>query len=488
MKEFEIIINTLKDKNPTAIEDVTKAYKMAEEAHRGTFRESGEPYISHPLNVAINLLNMEIYDKDTICAALLHDAVEDTYITLKDIEVSLNPVVAELVDGVTKMRRMNFSTKEEQNLANTRKIITGLTKDVRIILIKLSDRLHNMKTLDSKKPEKQRENAIETMELYVPLALSIGAYSIKSELEDLALKYIEPDAYKRIIERRSKLQEKENAYLEELKYKITEILKCKNIPNEIILRMKNITTIYKKILRGYEMENMYDLFYLKILVDEVDDCYRTLYCVHRNITPINGRFKDYIFNPRTNMYMSLHTTVADQNGKLIKTKIRTFDMDKISAYGISAYWNLKKDKKQDEIPLHMSQEETQRLIRERIQFAKKLQEIDESFIENRDFVKEIKDELLTEHVYVYTNGGKIIELPYGSTALDFVCQVYPDMLDKLTGIIVNGKERKFNQVLRNNDTVEIKTSGLIDRQNWENSVNTLRGKQKIHRLTDGQSS
>ncbi len=487
MKEFETIISILKEKNPQAIEDVTKAYKIAEEAHRGIFRESGEPYISHPLHVALNLLKMEVYDKDTICASLLHDVVEDTNITLKDIEESINPIVAELVDGVTKMRRMNFSTKEEQNLANTRKIITGLTKDVRIILIKLADRLHNMQTLEFKRPEKQRENAIETMELFVPLALSIGAYSIKSELEDLSLKYIEPDAYKRIVEKRSQLNENERAYLEEIKFKLAEILKCKNIPNEIILRMKNVTTIYRKILKGYEMENMYDLFYLKILVEEVEDCYRTLYYVHRNIPPINGRFKDYIFNPRTNLYRSLHTTVADQSGRLLKTKIRTFDMDKVSAYGISAYWNLPKDKGVSEIPLYMPHEQTQKLIRERIQFARRLQEIDESFTENRDFIKEIKGELLTEHVYVYANGGEIIELPYGSTALDFVCQVSPDTLDKLTGIIVNGKERSFNYVLRNNDRVEVKTDGLIDRENWENSVNTLVGKQKIHRLTNRQT-
>ena len=482
------ILKELVEKNPSAIRDVKKAYEMAEKAHNGIFRESGEPYITHPLHVAKNLLEMEIYDKDTICAALLHDVVEDTDITLQDIEKDINPTVAELVDGVTKMRRMNFSTKKEQSDANTRKIITGLNKDVRIILIKLADRLHNMKTLEFKKPQKQKENAIETMELFVPLALSIGAYKIKSELEDLALFYIEPDIYKKIEEKRNQLGIQEKAYLEEIRQKLIEILKCENIPNEIIIRTKNICNIYKKVIKGYEVQNIYDLFYLKILVEEVNDCYRTLAFVHRNNPPINGRFKDYIYNPRTNHYQSLHTTVSDMNGKIIKTKIRTFDMDKVSAFGIPAYWNINPDKPVIEIPHRKSQEETQKEIQETLQFAKKLQEIDGSFSENSDFIKEVKQELLTEHVYVYTNSGEIIELPLGSTALDFACQVHPDLLDVITGILVNGKESPVNRVLKNNDRVQVITNGIINRSNWENSVHTFSGKQKIRILNNRQKS
>ena len=476
------IVAVLEIKNPAAIEDVMKAFHLAEYAHDGVFRESGEPYITHPIHVCMNLINMEIYDKDTLCAALLHDVVEDTDITLDDISKLINPTVAELVDGVTKMRRMNFSTKEEQRLANTRKIINGLTKDVRIIMIKLADRLHNMKTLEYKKETKQKENAVETMELFVPLALSIGAYRIKGELEDLALMYLEPDAYQSILEKREKLAITEKAYLEDMKGKIEEILKAKNIPNDIIIRTKNACTIYKKIIKGYEMENIYDLFYLKILVQEVEDCYRALLCVHRNTPPINGRFKDYIFNPRTNHYQSLHTTVSDMNGKLIKTKIRTFDMDKVAAYGVSAYWNIKDDKEETEIPLHKTKEQTQEEIRNKLQFAKKLQELDESFSQNADFFKEIKQELLTEHVYVYNHSGEIIELPLGSTALDFACQVFPELLDSMTGVLVNGKQCAVHTVLRNNDRVQVLTKGLVDREDWENSVYTYNGKQKIKSL------
>ena len=477
------ITNVLKEKNPGAIDLVLKSYKLAEFAHEGVYRESGEPYITHPLNVALNLLKMEVYDRDTICAALLHDTVEDNEdISLEDIANIINPEVAELVDGVTKMRRMNFSTKKDQNNANTRKIITGLTKDLRIILIKLADRLHNMNTLQYKKPEKQKANSIETMKLFVPLSQAIGAYQIKSELEDLSLSYIEPEVYKRIEERRNNLAIQERHYLEEMKNKIAFILKEKDIPNDILIRTKNVCNIYNKILQGYQIENIYDLFYLKILVNEVDDCYRTLSFVHRNNPPINGRFKDYIYNPRTNYYQSLHTTVSTPDGRLRKVKIRTHDMDKVSAYGISAYWNIDPNKTEIEIPHRKTKEETQENIRNSLQFAKKLIEIDDSYKTDADFIEEISHELLTEHVYVYKNTGEIIELPKGSTALDFACQVYPDKLDIITGMLVNGKSVPFSRELRNNDRVDIDTKGLIDHSSWENSVTTLNGKHKIYLL------
>lgn len=486
MVKVEELIKRLEEKNKEAIPLFKKAYQMAESAHSGVFRESGEPYITHPLEVVKNLLDIEVYDTDTLCAALLHDVVEDTSITLEDIRNTINPTVAELVDGVTKMRRMNFSTEEEQVFANTRKIINGLTKDIRIILIKLADRLHNMRTLTYKRPAKQKENAIETMELFVPLALSIGAYQVKSELEDLALMYIEPNVYDEILGRREEYAKVENAYLEELKRKLQKVLQERNIPNEILLRTRNVCSIYRKIVKGYEMKNIYDIFYLKILVQEIDDCYRTLRQVHAITPPINGRFKDYIFNPRTNHYQSLHTTGADTNGKLVKTKIRTFDMNKVSAYGIPAYWNLDPKKPETEFPTRKTIAETQAEIREKLQFAKRLQEIDSSFRENRDFFREIKQELLTEHVYVYTHSGEIIELPMGSTALDFACQVHPDELDAMTGVIVNGKQVPVNTILRNNDTVQIDTNGMVNREDWENSVKTYNGKTKIKVLINRQ--
>lgn len=484
---FEDIENVLREKNPEAIPKVRKAFDLADYAHSGVFRESGEPYIIHPLHVAQNLLNMEVYDTDTLCAALLHDVVEDTDITLGDIEENLNKQTAELVDGVTKIRRMNFSTKQEQAEANSRKIINGLARDMRIILIKLADRLHNMQTLEYKIPKKQRENAIETMEIFVPFALSIGAYQIKSELEDLALMYIDPNYYKEIVEKREELGIKKKAYLAELKAKIEAVLREKNIPNDILIRTKNVCNIYRKMKQGFEMENIYDLFYLKILVEEVDDCYRTLRIVHSITPPINGRFKDYIFNPRTNHYQSLHTTVSDNNGRFMKTKIRTFDMDKISAFGLPAYWNIDPNKDPEEIPRRKTIEETQEIVRKELPLARKVQETDASFISDKDFMKEIKASALADHVYVYTPGGDSIELPVGSTALDFACEAFPELLDIMTGVIINEKECPVNTVLQNNDIVEVKTKGTVNRNNWVDCAHTSYAKHKLRVLNNRQN-
>lgn len=447
MITIEDILEELKKHNATEqdLENVKKSFHLASDIHKNQFRQSGEPYIIHPLNVAKNALNMEIYDADTICACLLHDTIEDGEdFSKEDIARIINPTVSELVDGVTKMRRMNFSTKEEQVLANTRKITNGLSKDVRIILIKLADRLHNMETLDFKKAEKQRENAVETMEIFVPLALSIGAYKIKSDLEDLALKYIEPDAYKQISYQKQKLQEQKKEHLEEIKYKINEILKAKEIPSQILLRTKNICTAYKKILEGYELENIYDLFYLKILVEEVDDCYRTLGLVHGEYPHINGRLKDYISNPKTNLYQSLHTTVS-ANSIPTKVKIRTYDMDKVTAYGVSALWNIKNG---------MTKEETQEYIKKHIPFIKVLMEIDENSKNNYDFISQANKRLFTEHIYVYDK-DRTIELPYGSTAFDFICTIYPELIDKPVDIIVNEKVVGQDYDLNNTDRVEV---------------------------------
>ena len=447
MITIEDILNELKKHNveESGLNDVRKSFTLASDIHKDQFRQSGEPYIIHPLNVAKNILDMEIYDTDTICACLLHDTIEDGEdFSKEDIASIINPTVAELVDGVTKMRRMNFSTKEEQVLANTRKITNGLSKDVRIILIKLADRLHNMQTLDFKKPEKQRENAIETMEIFVPLALSIGAYRIKSTLEDLALKYIEPDAFKEISYQKQILEEKKRDYLLEIQYKISEILKAKEIPNQILLRTKNVCTTYKKIQQGYELENIYDLFYLKVLVEEADDCYRTLGLVHKEYPHINGRFKDYISNPRTNLYQSLHTTVS-ANGTPTKVKIRTQDMDKVTAYGVSALWNIKDG---------MTKEQTQEYIKNHIPFIKVLMEIDENSKNNYDFISQANKRLFTEHIYVYDK-EETVELPNGSTAFDFICAKYPTLIDKPVDIVVNGKVVGLDYILNNTDGIEI---------------------------------
>ena len=479
MLTIETIIEELQKKNISEekLNEIRKSYALAYEIHKNQVRQSGEPYIIHPLHVAKNLLEMEVYDPDSISAALLHDTIEDAEIefTKEDIANLINPTVAELVDGVTKMRRINFSTKNDQRLANIRKIMNGLTKDVRIILIKLADRLHNMETLEYKSPEKQRENAIETLELYVPLALSIGAYQVKNKLEDLALPYVDRDEYERIKARKEIILHEREDNLIEMANKIDFSLFEKGISHQRILRSQTICSIYKKIKAGYKIDNIYDLFYWKYLVPEIEDCYQTLYVVHKHNPPINGRFKDYIYNPRTNFYQSLHTTVSN-NGNLVKVKIRTHGMDKVAAYGISASWNLENGK---------TIEETQEIIREKCQFGKKSIEIDESFKDNSEFFEKAKKELLTPHVYPYNqDNGEIIELPKGSTVLDFACQVFPELLDKMTGVIVNGKEVPMNTILKTNDRVQIMTTGKINHEDWDRYAYTPTAQQKIKTLMD----
>ena len=464
--------------------EVYEAYLLAARIHEGQKRESGEDYITHPVNVAYNVVRMGVYDPDTISAALLHDTIEDAKFkfTKEDIAKMINPAVAELVDGVTKMRAIAFSNKEDQIVANTRKIINGLTKDVRIIIIKLADRLHNMSTINNKSPEKQRENAVETMELFVPLAITIGAYRVKNELEELSLKYIDPLAYNEIVRKREEFQKEDNKNLDEISKKITDTLKEKNIDCEIIKRTQSVYTIYKKNNKGYKMEMQYDLNYLKILVETIDDCYRVLGLVHKCYTPINGRFKDYICNPRTNNYQSIHTTISDKNGKFIKIKIRTREMDKIDAFGVPAYWDIKNYDNIADIEYGKTIEETNEIIRKQCQFAKKLREIDESFNDNAEFIKTIKSVLLTDHIYVYDDNGQSIELPSGSTALDFVCEVLPDKLDTLTSIVVNGMEVMPNEPLKNNDRIQILEDGKINHDNWENYATIDSAKNKIKLL------
>ena len=463
------------------IKEVELAYEIAEDIHKNQTRESGEPYIIHPLNVAKNALDMEIYDPDTICAALLHDTIEDAEkkFTKEDIANELNPTIAELVDGVTKMRRMKFDTKDQQNLANTRKIINGLTKDVRIIFIKLADRLHNMETLEYKKPEKQVENAKETMSLFVPIALGLGAYKIKNKLEDSSLMYIAPDAYKKILEERNKIEEKQLPYLQIMAENIRRQLDNEGIKNDIEFRHQTVNTLYKKKQKGYELENIYDTCYFKVLVPEKKDCYYTIYLIHSMYKPINGRFKDYIGNPRTNNYQSLHTTITDSNGDSKKIKVRTFDMNKIAGFGVPAYWNLDPERGGKTI------EETQKLINDNLQIAKQLREIDETAHDDAEFYNDVFSDVLTQsHVYVYTAGGAIQELPKGSTAIDFVCQVYSGELDRVTGVLVNGREVPFKEKLKNNDRVEIRTDGKIKQEYWEEDATTVKAKQKIKQFNE----
>lgn len=473
MDELSIndLLNIIKTYNPSEVDEIEKAYLYAKNLHNGQYRQSGEPYISHPLHVAYILADMHA-DKDTICAGLLHDTLEDTNITKEDIAHDFNQDIANLVDGVTKLAKMNFSSKQDQNYANTRKIITGITEDVRIIIIKLADRLHNMRTLGFKSEFKQKENALETMEIFVPLAYYIGAYRIKSELEDLSLQYLKPDMYKTIEERKLKIEESSEDCLNEMSYKIETLLNNRNIPNEIKIRTKNIYGIYKRLSEGHKLSDIHDLLALKIMVDEVVNCYYTLGIIHQKYHPINDKFKDYICNPKTNMYQSLHTTVFGPDDRLVQIQIRTFDMDKVASFGLTAYWDEQKGKARD-----VMQDD----LKQKFQFFKSLTEINSMFGDNQQFVNQVKTELFADRVYVYTTKGDIIELPKGSTPIDFAYKIHTDIGNTMVGVFVNDEFVPIDYVLKNKDRVRVVTDELSygPREDWIDKAQTSLAKRKI---------
>lgn len=465
------LLRIVKDYNPEEVDIIRKAYEYASNFHKGQYRQSGEPYITHPLNVAYILAEMHA-DRDTVCAGLLHDTIEDTEVTKEDIADVFNKNIANLVDGVTKLSKMNFSSKEEQNLANTRKIITGITSDVRIIIIKLADRLHNMRTLEYKNSFKQKENALETMEIFVPLAYYIGAYRIKSELEDLSLRYLKPDMYKQIEEKKQRIELDSKECLDEMLTKIKKILDDKNIPNEIKVRTKNIYGIYKRLNEGNKISDIHDLLALKIMVDEVENCYQTLYLVHSLYHPINDKFKDYITNPKTNMYSSLHTTVFGPDNRLVQTQIRTFEMDKIASFGLTTYWDINKGEARNVM---------QRDLKNKYQFFDSLTEMDTMFCDNQDFISQVKTELFTDKIYVYTTKGDIIELPIGSTPIDFAYKIHTDIGNTMVAAIVNNEYVPIDYELHNKDRVKIVTDDLSfgPRENWIDIAKTSYAKKKI---------
>lgn len=461
----------IKDYDEASVYEIMKAYDLANELHKNQKRQSGEPYIIHPLSVAIILSNMKA-DKDTICAGLLHDTLEDTDIKKEEIIQKFNLDVANLVDGVTKISKLNFSSKQDRSLANTRKIILGITEDVRIIIIKLADRLHNMRSLQYKSEFKQKENALETMEIFVPLAYYIGAYKIKNELEDLSFRYLKPDEYKHIEEVQKKITVDSANCLSEMLMNIKELLENEEISNEIKMRIKNIYGIYKKLNSGNKIEDIHDLLSLKIIVDNISDCYRTLGVVHSRYNPINSKFKDYIYNPKTNMYRSLHTTVFGEEDRLVQTQIRTFEMDDVASFGLTSYWHQNMDN-----PRERMQED----LKEKYQFFKSLTEINAIFGDNQEFIMQVKSEIFSDKIYVYTPKGDIIELPKGSTLIDFAYRIHTDIGNSMIGAIVNDDKVSIYDELSNKDRVKIITSdcSLGPGKDWIEKAKTIHAKRKI---------
>lgn len=452
------------------LEIVKKAYYYAEELHRGQKRQSGEDYIVHPLNVAYILAEMYA-DKDTICAALLHDTLEDTEIIKEQIAKDFNETVSYLVDGVTKISRMNFSTKEEQNMANTRKIITSMRNDIRIIIIKLADRLHNMRTLQYKSEDKQKENSQETLLLYVRLADRIGLHVLKRELEDLSLQYINNDEYNRIKEMRLKVAEDSKECIQEMLGTINDLLNNQNIPHEEMVRIKNIYGIYKKIQRGYRLTEIHDLLSLKVIVDNINDCYPTLRWIHWKYKPINRKFKDYISVCKPNGYQSLHTTIFGEDGRLVQTQIRTPQMNQVASYGLAANWG----DYPENANLVMQQE-----WKTNDPFYDSLVEIDSQYANDKEFVDQVYRELLGDRISVYTQTGKL-ELPKGATPIDVAYNIHTEVGNNMVGAIINGKEAEIGKQLKQNDNVRIITddTSIGPNASWLTQTATTKAKRKI---------
>ena len=452
------------------LEIVKKAYYYAEELHRGQKRQSGEDYIVHPLNVAYILAEMYA-DKDTICAALLHDTLEDTEITKEQIAKDFNETVSYLVDGVTKISRMNFSTKEEQNMANTRKIITSMRNDIRIIIIKLADRLHNMRTLQYKSEDKQKENSQETLLLYVRSADRIGLHVLKRELEDLSLQYINNDEYNRIKEMRLKVAEDSKECIQEMLGTINDLLNNQNIPHEEMVRIKNIYGIYKKIQRGYRLTEIHDLLSLKVIVDNINDCYPTLRWIHWKYKPINRKFKDYISVCKPNGYQSLHTTIFGEDGRLVQTQIRTPQMNQVASYGLAANWG----DYPENANLVMQQE-----WKTNDPFYDSLVEIDSQYANDKEFVDQVYRELLGDRISVYTQTGKL-ELPKGATPIDVAYNIHTEVGNNMVGAIINGKEAEIGKQLKQNDNVRIITddTSIGPNASWLTQTATTKAKRKI---------
>ncbi len=472
------------------ISKIIRAYHLADQLHAGAFRQSGEPYIIHPISVSYILAELVGADCDTICAGLLHDTIEDTEITKEEIEAMFGHDVACLVDGVTRISKLNFSSKTEERMANTRKILISMATDIRIILIKLADRLHNMRTLQYKTLEKQRENSCETMEVYAPIAYMLGVYRIKNELEDLSFYYLESEVYQMLCEKMEKIKENSESCIEEMLDKIDCILNDHGVSSEVKVRMKNIYGIYHRLVQSrkelgsgrsfltldkeldQKLLKIHDLLSFKIMVDEVDECYLLLRPIHQAYKPFHGRMKDYIASPKTNMYQSLHTTVFGPSNRLVQMQIRTFQMDQVASFGLATYWNIHQGN---------AREKMQEEFKKRCPFYQSLLEIDREFVDNYDFVNHVKNELLSEMIYVYASTGEIIGLPKGSTAIDFAYQMGKELGNTMVSAVVNDQMVPVNYVLQKKDRVQIVTDPYANgpQLEWLNQAKTTHAKQMI---------
>lgn len=474
---FNQLVKIVESYHPSAdISMIEKAYHVADLAHKSQFRKSGEPYIIHPLCVAIILAELEL-DKETIVAGLLHDVVEDTVCTVEEIAKEFNEEIALLVDGVTKLTQLSYSKdKVEIQAENLRKMFLAMAKDIRVILIKLADRLHNMRTLQYQTPIKQKEKARETMDIYAPIAQRLGISKIKIELDDLSLKYLEPDVYKDLTEKiNSRKGEREdviNGIVEEVKFHI----EAAEIDAKIDGRVKHFFSIYKKMVnQNKTLDQIFDLFAVRIIVESVKDCYAALGVIHEMYKPIPGRFKDYIAMPKQNMYQSLHTTLIGPKGQPFEIQIRTYEMHRTAEYGIAAHWKYKEG--QDGKNSHDTEEAKLTWLRQILEWQRDMSD-------NKEFLSLLKSDLdlFSESVYCFTPTGDVKNLPNGSTPIDFAYSIHSAVGNKMVGARVNGKLVNIDYVIQNGDRIEIITSqnSKGPSRDWLSLVKSTQAKNKIN--------
>ena len=449
-----------------------KAYLKAKELHEGQKRKSGEPYIIHPVAVAKILAELGM-DDDTLVAGLLHDAVEDTNYTLDDVTRDFGETVAVLVDGVTKLTNIVYESSEEKQAENFRKMFLAMSKDIRILVIKLSDRLHNLRTIDYMKPEKIREKCQESLDIYAPLAARLGMYNFKMEMEDISFQHLFPEEYRKLEEQMAEREEKRSEVIDEVTEQIRQMLEALGIEFEIYGRAKQYYSIYKKMVnQRKQLDEIFDLNAVRVIVDSVRDCYAALGAIHTRWTPIPGRFKDYIAMPKPNNYQSLHTTVLDKNGKPFEVQIRTKEMHHIAEYGIAAHWKYKEGIKETD------DEEV------KLAWLRQSLEDQQDTKDPREFMDALKMDLFAKQVYVFTPKGELMELPAGSTPLDFAFKIHTAVGSKCVGAKVNGKIVQLDYVLRNGEIVDIITSSNSKgpSADWLKIVKTNGAKTKIRQF------
>ncbi len=469
MLRFNDIAEQVESYNPSAdLGLLEKAYVFSAKVHQGQVRRSGEPYLIHPLEVAGILAKMKL-DVATVATGLLHDTMEDTLTNLEEVREHFGDEIANLVDGVTKISQMSFQTREEQQAENFRKMVLAMVKDIKVILIKLADRLHNMRTLHFLDPQKQREIAQETLEIFAPIANRLGIDWIKTELEELAFRYLEPQAYRELSQKAAKAKKEREKYVEQVRGIIIKKLNEFGIRGEVTGRVKQLSSIYQKMRRqGVEFHDVYDITAFRIIVGTIKECYETLGFIHSLWSPVPGKFKDYIALAKGNMYQSLHTTVIGPYGERIEIQIRTWEMHQLAEEGIAAHWKYKENGRIDEKD------------EKRFSWLRQLLEWQTDLEDNREFIQTVKVDLFPTEVYVFTPNGEVREFPKGATPVDFAYSVHTDVGHQCVRAKVNGRLVPLDYQLQNGDTVEIITSSKHHpSRDWLKFVKTSRAKTKI---------